>query len=370
MKWILGLLCLMFLVLFHELGHFVAAKIFGVKVESFSIGFGPVLLHKKIKGTDYRLSLFPLGGYCGMKGEKDFQKAVEEKLPEIQAEKDSLYGVHPAKRALIGFSGPLFNFIFAILAFTTINLIGFDYYTYSNKIILPDATYENASTAAKDAGLLSGDEIIQIENKEISEFSQIIEQISIRPDEDIKIKVLRDGQILEFTVHSDMDKSEGSGKIGIMADTSTLTQKQSEKLNFFEALGKGFTDSFEYLSLTIKSIGILFKGVELQNAVSGPARITDMLGSTIQDGFAASTKIGIISILNLLAFISISLFFMNLLPIPVLDGGIILIAFIEMIIRKKINPRIQYYIQFIGIAFIAFLFFIGLFGDIKYFFKR
>jgi regulator of sigma E protease len=211
MKWILGLLCLMFLVLFHELGHFVAAKIFGVKVESFSIGFGPVLLHKKIKGTDYRLSLFPLGGYCGMKGEKDFQKAVEEKLPEIQAEKDSLYGVHPAKRALIGFSGPLFNFIFAIFAFTTINLIGFDYYTYSNKIILPDETYENASSAARDAGLLSGDEIIQIENKEISEFSQIIEQISIRPDEDIKIKVLRDGQILEFTVHSDMDKSEGSG---------------------------------------------------------------------------------------------------------------------------------------------------------------
>mgnify|MGYP003306465301 CR=1 FL=1 len=200
--------------------------------------------------------------------------------------------------------------------------------------------------------------------------SKITPLVAIRNYEDIKIKVLRDGQILEFTVHSDMDKSEGSGKIGIMADTSTLTQKQSEKLNFFEALGKGFTDSFEYLSLTIKSIGILFKGVELQNAVSGPARITDMLGSTIQDGFAASAKIGIISILNLLAFISISLFFMNLLPIPVLDGGIILIAFIEMILRKKINPRIQYYIQFIGIAFIAFLFFIGLFGDIKYFFKR
>ena len=118
MKWLYGLLCLFFLILFHEFGHFLAAKLFGVKVESFSVGFGPILIHKKIHGTDYRISLFPLGGYCGMKGEKDFQNAMEAKLPQIEGEKDSLYGIHPLKRALIGFAGPFFNFFFAFIAYS------------------------------------------------------------------------------------------------------------------------------------------------------------------------------------------------------------------------------------------------------------
>ena len=78
MKWLYGILCLFFLILFHEFGHFLAAKLFGVKVESFSVGFGPILLHRTIKGTDYRLSLIPLGGYCGMKGENEFREAMDK----------------------------------------------------------------------------------------------------------------------------------------------------------------------------------------------------------------------------------------------------------------------------------------------------
>ena len=97
MKWLYGILCLFFLILFHEFGHFLAALLFGVKVESFSIGFGPVLLHKNIRGTDFRLSLIPLGGYCGMKGENDFRKALEENRKEINADPDSLFGIHPLK---------------------------------------------------------------------------------------------------------------------------------------------------------------------------------------------------------------------------------------------------------------------------------
>ena len=88
-----GIIGLGFLVFFHETGHFIAARIFGVKVNAFSIGMGPVLLHKTIKGTDYRISLIPLGGYCSMNGEKDFQKAIEENLETIPAEKDSFHGI-------------------------------------------------------------------------------------------------------------------------------------------------------------------------------------------------------------------------------------------------------------------------------------
>ena len=374
MKWLYGILCLFFLILFHEFGHFLAAKLFGVKVESFSVGFGPILLHKTFKGTDYRLSLFPLGGYCGMKGEKDFKTAIEEHLPEIKAEKDSLYGVHPLKRAAIGFAGPFFNFIFAIIALSLINLIGYTYYTYSNRIILADELYaeqfaENPS-AAKLGGLQTGDLIIEINGKEITDFSEIIEEVSIRPDEDLEIKVDRNGEILSYTIHTQMDKSQGSGKLGVAADTSEKLTKHTPKYNIFTAFGRGFLDTIDMLVLTVKSIGILFKGIDLQNAVSGPARVTEMLGSTVKDGFEASARIGFVSMFNLMAVISISLFFMNLLPIPVLDGGLILIALIEAVSRKKLNPRIQYYVQFIGLAFIIFLFIIGTYSDISYFIKQ
>lgn len=367
MKWLYGILCLFFLILFHEFGHFLAAKLFGVKVESFSIGFGPILLHRKIRGTDYRLSLFPLGGYCGMKGEKDFQKALEEKLPEIKGEPNSLYGIHPFKRALIGFAGPFFNFIFAVIACAFINGIGYTYYTYSNKILITD---EVTTSVARDAGIISGDKIIKINEKEITDFSDLIEEVSVRPDEDIKITIDRDGSILEFTVHTELDKKSGSGKLGVAADTSEVLQKESPRYGFFGSIGHGFLDAIKSLSLTIKSIGILFKGVDMNNAVSGPARVTEMLGSTVKEGFSAGFKVGFVSLMSLMSIISISLFFMNLLPIPVLDGGLILIALIEIIIRRRVSPRLQYYVQFIGLAFIAFIFIIGLKGDIFYFINR
>ncbi len=367
MKWLYGLLCLFFLILFHEFGHFLAAKLFGVKVESFSIGFGPILIHKKIHGTDYRISLFPLGGYCGMKGEKDFQNAIEAKLPQIEGEKDSLYGIHPLKRALIGFAGPFFNFFFAFIAYSLISGIGYKYYTYSNSILINENI---TSSVAKDAGLESGDIITSINGKVTNDFSDLIQEISVRPDEDLILTVDRNGQNLSFNLHSEMDKATGSGKIGIAADTSKILEKESNKYSFFPALGHGFLESCNSVILTIKSICLLFKGVDLDNAVSGPARVTEMLGTTVKEGFSAGLKQGLIALLSLMAIISISLFIMNLLPIPILDGGLILIAIIEFVFHKKINPKIQYYIQFIGLAFIALLFIIGLQGDIKYFLNK
>ena len=367
MSWVYGILCLIFLIIFHEFGHLIAAKICGVKVESFSVGFGPILLHKTIKGTDYRLSLIPLGGYCGLKGEKDFQKALDEKLPEITGEKDSLYGVHPLKRAFIGFNGPFFNIILAVIGFWLINLIGYNYQTFSNQILIPDSTTENVSNIAKEAGMLSGDKIIFINDKEVKNFDDIRTEIVQRPDEDLIIKVERKGEIIEIRLHSQLDKETGSGKIGIMADTSKIIEVHTPKYNIFTAFGKGIKDTGAMIGLTYKSIGILFKGVNLKNTVSGPLRTTDMLGSTIQTGFSIDAKTGFLSLFEFVALISVSLAIMNLLPIPVLDGGLILIAIIECIFRRKVKPSIQYYIQFIGLGFILILFIIGLYGDISYF---
>lgn len=367
MRILIGLICLCFLIFFHELGHFLAAKLFKIKVESFSIGMGPILFHKTIKGTDYRLSLLPFGGYCGIKGEKDFQEALKNNYSKIEGEKDSMYGSNPFKRAAIGFAGPFFNFLFAFLAFTVIFLVGYTTYSYSNKIIIASDLDSSIQSQAGKAGLKTGDEIIKINNKKIGDFSDIIFEISKRPDEDIEISVLRDKEIIEFLVHSVLDKTSGTGKIGISADTTTLFEKEIKSKNFFLAIKDGFLESLNMTFLTLKGIFTLFKGVDLKNQVSGPARVADMIGEVVSESATQGKKAVFINLLNFMALISISLFLMNLLPIPVLDGALILFALIEGIFRIRLHPKFYYYIQFIGIFIIIIIFIIGVSGDFIYF---
>ena len=367
MSIILGILGLSFLVFFHELGHFLAARLFGVKVEAFSVGMGPVLLHHTIGDTDYRLSLIPLGGYCSMKGEHDYQTAIEENLPYIKGDKDSFYGVHPFKRLSIAFAGPFFNLFFGFIAFTVIALMGYTYYTAGTVVSMADEIYEGIESPAHAAGMQTGDDIAFIDGIQMHDFSEIAEYISTHPDKEITVTIKRFGETLDIKLHTQLDKDTGSGKIGIVSSPDSVQEKHYGPYELPEALAQGIKECAKLGTLTLKSITLLFKGVKLTNAVSGPVRITTMLGDTVKQGFAANIHIGIVSTLELLALISISLFITNLLPVPILDGGLILFALIEWISHRKINPKVLYYIQFIGIAFIGLLMTIAIAGDIKYF---
>ena len=364
MKIVLGFLFLCILVIIHELGHFIAAKLSGVEVESFSVGFGPILLHKKIGKTDYRLSLLPFGGYCGMKGEKDFQKSFDANLDHIEADSDSMYGAHPIKRIFIAFAGPFANLVTAFIAFTVIALAGYTYYSYSTKITLADEVYPDVHSAAREAGIISGDVITAVNNKPVGDFSELLMEIVSRPDEDVSVSVNRNGENLNFTVHTDFDKKSGAGKIGVVADKDSFEKRVQPPLALHEAIVKGVSDTAQGIFLTIKGIATLFKGADLKNSVSGPARVADMLGGAIKDSFSQKSAAGA---LGIAAYISISLFIMNLLPVPILDGGLILFSLIELTTRRKMSPKLLYYIQFVGIAFIALLFCAGLFSDITYF---
>lgn len=369
---IIGIIALSFIVFFHELGHFVFAKLFGVKVLSFSIGMGPILFHKTINDTDYRISLLPFGGYCGMEGENDFKKAIEENLTSFPKNKTSLYGVHPIKRALIAFAGPFFNFLLAIIAFTIINITGYEYFTLSNKILIPeDLTIESP---ARNAGIKSGDKIIQINNQKVETFNDIYEIVSIRPKELLTIKVIRNQSNIDteliFEVKTLINEKQGNGILGIIGDNSTYQKTHTKTYSFFPALYHGTIQMFEMCQKTIKSLGILFKGIDITSAVSGPARVTSILGDAVSNGFKVGFNEGLCSTLELISLISISLGIMNLLPIPILDGGIILFALITFIFKKEISPKTQYKIQLIGIVFIAILFVIGTTGDIRYFIEK
>lgn len=363
LKIIYGLFILGTIVFIHELGHFIAAKLSGVKVEAFSIGMGPVLFHKKIADVDWRLSLLPVGGYCSMKGEK----FSDEDGVEFIRDGDSLYGVHPIKRAFIAFAGPLSNLLLTFFSFFLIALIGFTYWAASSRIILANEVYPELYSPAAIAGLKTGDVITQINGKKIEDFSELYTFVALHPDEDLLITVLRDDEELVFTVHSDLDKNTGAGKIGVVSDSKTTIKRQAKTYGFFGSIVQGAKETFSIFRASIKGLQSLFKGVKVTQAVSGPASITTMLGDTVQSAFSADFRTGLSSILNFVALISISLFIMNLLPIPILDGGLILISLIEMIFCTSISPKLRNRVQYIGLAFIAFLFIIAMIGDFNYF---
>lgn len=436
-KILLGLVALGVVVIVHELGHFLAARLSGVDVESFSVGWGPVLLRKKIGATEYRLSALPLGGYCGLKGDHAFTEALEKKLDAIPREPGSFYSAHPLKRIFIAFSGPFANLLFAFLALAAVSAVGYSYETYDNRITLSSLYDGTAGLPADKAGLQEGDRILTLDGKEIRNYSDIQQFISIHPDEKIAVEIERNGQKLSSVLIPALDKKTGSGKIGIypyvplligsvqegsaaesaglkLGDTitavngnpvahfmqfSSLIADKPEQIKvsvdrngialdftlvlvygesgtaesgirwktnkvtvegtgFLDSAKNGFIETGKTISLTVKSVGLLFRGVDLGEAVSGPVRITMMLGEV-----ASSSLVGVT---ELLSIICVSLFLMNLLPVPILDGGLILFAAIEMVFRRPLKPKTLYYVQFIGVAFILFLFIFALFGDIQY----
>lgn len=448
-KIIIGIIILSIMVFIHELGHFIAAKLSGVIVESFSIGWGPVIFKKKIGATEYRLSAIPMGGYCGMKGEQAFKEAIVQKLSAIPKEEGGLYSVHPFKRILIAFAGPFANYASAVLAMAIVSAIGSTYYTTSNRIAPVYYYNKTDNSPAREAGLEMGDKIISINGTKTETFADIVKLVVPEAESEISVQIERNGEIITKKITPKLDKATGAGVIGFYpyipvelsgvtsssaADIAglktgdkiikvnnseinntkdlyfmleTLEEKTAEftierggeelrktislirtnggidlgitvktvkvdvpGTGFFKSITNGFVLTHKTLILTFKSLSLLFKGIDLKQAVSGPLRITHILGDVAEQGFRESFLTGISDILNFISLISISLFIMNLLPIPILDGGLILFAFLELILQKQINPRILYYVQFIGIAFIGIVFLFALWGDFWFFFGK
>ena len=449
LKFLIGLPVLGIVVFIHELGHFLVAKLCGVEVESFSLGWGPALLRKKIGSTEYRLSAIPLGGYCGMKGEHAFREAYENKLSSIPQEPGSLFSVHPFKRILIAFAGPFANLLLAAAALAAVSALGQSYYTTDNRIVPVYCLDPEDNSPARAAGLQIGDRIVQINGEKTNYFSDIQHVISLHPEEELTLIVERGNERLTKTIRPVLNKKTGAGQAGIYrympleaasvrrdsaADIAgikqgdiitgvegtpldnrmalvyffkTYTQKTAlfellrggerielpvnlirtedgsidlgiqwpfitvteEGTGFLASLQRGLGRTGELLAVTVKSLGLLFRGVNITEAVAGPVRISSMIGSMAADGFKEDARAGVVNVAEIVAVICVSLFLMNLLPIPILDGGLIFTAFIECVVRRQIPPRVLYYMQFIGVAFIAVLFFFALWADILYIVK-
>ncbi|MDR0374576.1 MAG: site-2 protease family protein [Treponema sp.] len=445
LKILLGLVGLGIVVIVHELGHFIAARLTGIDVEAFSIGWGKPILKKQIGAVEYRLGMFPLGGYCKMRGENEFEEAYKNNQSAISPIKGTFFGAKPWQRIMVAFAGPFFNLVFAALVFSIIWGVGFTTLSVENRIVLAsDVVGEAMAFPANAAGLESGDRIIAIDGAPVETFGDIREKIATNPEKTLSLKVERGGSIQDMSITPNLDENTGAGTIGVYywldpvvnevtqaspAEVAGLKQGdrilkingrdiaysvamipvlqehpqtlavdferdgvtartelqpvysdegadlgfsfqmleyRTPRLSPFAAISKGLSEAWKTLAVSVKSFALLFKGIDLTQAVSGPVRITYMLGDVATAGFSASFADGIRNMADFLCLISIALCVMNLLPLPVLDGGLIAIFIIEIFKRGPLNPKFISIFQTVGVVLIFALMLFAVFGDVLY----
>jgi regulator of sigma E protease len=220
-------------------------------------------------------------------------------------------------------------------------------------------------SAAHIAGLAEGDRILSVNGRDIPHTRLFYAIVQESPGQTFSLVCDRNGQIFQtrYVPHSD-----AAGRLDLGFSFKS-TQYSSRESGVLSCLRRGVSETFQTLAITVKSLGLLFRGIDLSQAVSGPLRITYFVGEVATQGFSKNFKSGVTSILNFLSLLSVALFFMNLLPIPALDGGLILLFLIEGLRGKALAPRFVSRYQFVGIFCILLLVVLATMSDVFYFFK-
>lgn len=440
----LGLIGLALLVLIHEYGHFVCARLVGIHVEVFSVGFGPKLWKKNVKGVEYAISAIPLGGYCKMAGET----LVDGQEPKPG---DMYYG-HPWRRAIAVLGGPLFSFLSAWVFFVlaaplprmvdntpsrivvqldlvkqahgqTFGFVDGDTITAvdGEKVTRFDEVYRKIVAGAKKkitfdilrqghniqlrampillpdgqgflplmpwyapviddiipgqpahrAGLLVGDLILTINGEKVENTAQLSAKIA-QSKGPVILTVQRGTEIKEIGVDPDFDEERQRRTIGVFLGQRQLSMVPgSSILQMFDNGSKTF---FSSMALYLHGLGNLFRGVNPLRALSGPVQNTYIIGevakTTVSVDAQGNQTWSLYNILTLLAFISLALGIMNLLPIPLLDGGLLVLYAIEALRGKYLTPRGMQLYQYVGLSFIAVLFILALGSDVFFILRK
>ncbi len=338
------------LIFFHELGHFLVAKYFGVKVEKFSLGFGSKLLGKKIGDTEYLISTVPLGGYVKLLGE-DGEEA--ETLTPEEARR-AFHNQHVLKRIAIVAAGPLFNLLLAWFLYCGLFLVSGSY-EMSTQIgqVRPDSP-------AHKAGLLKGDEIVAVQGRAIRNWPEIKKTVQQNGGQPMTVTVRRGDKFLSVTLIPErmvekniFGEEVKSAMIGIVASGDF---KKTE-LGPWEALQEGTMKSWEIVKVTCLTIVKLLQGVVPLKTIGGPIMIGQLTGQVAQENFSY--------LIPLLAIISINLGVLNLLPVPILDGGLIIFLLIELLIGKPISLKKRDVAQKVGLFLLAVLIVVVTINDLS-----
>jgi len=311
-----------FLILIHEGGHFIVAKLCKVKVNEFAIGFGPTIWKSKNTETKYALRLIPLGGFVSMEGEE-----------EASDKEGSFSKTSISKRIAIVAAGGVVNIVFGLVVyFILVTSIG---NFVSQKIDIVEQEY-----GAAKAGVMAGDEIIKINNKKIRNKSDIDEVVQNSKGEEVVITVKRDDTLLDINVKPTVVELEGRGMYYLLG----IQFKRAEN-NFVNNVYYGFWDTVDFSLSIVDSLKMMFTGNVTADQLMGPVGISGVVADTEK----------VSEFIYILAVISLSLGVTNLLPFPPLDGGKIVIYLIEAIRRKPLKQNIEASIQMAGFAILICL---------------
>jgi len=349
---VIGIIVVLGILIFvHESGHFIAAKIMGVRVEKFSMGFGPKLLAKRAGKTEYRLSLIPLGGYVKLAGEQmDEQKA---------AEPWEFFGKKPWRRAIILAAGPFMNFLLAWVIFSSVLYLGSPVY----KAVIGEV---KAGEPAQTAGLIPGDKVLFIDDKRIENWPGLAATIYQSPGEKLSFNIERDGRIINLDItpriEDEIDPLKGKvskGLIGILPDAEEIYYHR-EPLP--AALIKGTGQTLTLTKMIYIGLWRMVSGKISVRHLGGPILIAQLTAQQI--------KIGLLPLLTFLALISVNLAVINLLPIPILDGGHLMFLAAEKIKGRPLSVKAQELAQMVGLYILVAIMLFATYNDIMRAFVR
>jgi regulator of sigma E protease len=358
-----------FLVYFHELGHYLTARLFKVSVEKFSIGFGkPISQWKSKNGTIWSLGRIPLGGYV------KFSEIDNRKNGVIShtENNDVLFTKIPVlQRILVVLAGPIFNFIFAIAIFASLS---FTLGSYKVESIV--GTVLEGSPADK-AGFLVGDKILSMNNVNVSDFNDLRRYIALRGDTDILTEIYRNEARIELIIKPERKFEKDliggiseTGKIGIgLSEPLVITRLE---YNLFEAIAYGFEELISSISMTGYYVGRVIKGEEDGKQLGSIIKIATISGKVAVDAINENTPITVrlrelsIRLLTIGASLSVAFGVANLMPIPMLDGGHLVYYGYEAIAGRPLSQKKQEMGFQLGLVILFTLFIVLTLNDISY----
>lgn len=346
------------LVFVHEMGHYLIARWNGVRVERFSIGFGPEMFGWDDKhGTRWKVSWLPLGGYVAFFGDASEASTPDrEALDAMTADEREVAFQYKKlwQRAAIVAAGPLANFLFAIAALAVL------FYMYGRPFTPPIIDSVAAGSAAEAAGMLAGDRIIEIDGSAIERFEDIEPLIVMRADEPVKVHILREREVLELLatpqLREEVDRfgnKQRMGRLGVARARNPEYTQHGVVMSTYYAVDRVGS----MVSMTLQGLGQMIMGTRGADDLGGPIRIAQLSGQISELGFIALVQFAVL--------LSVNLGLLNLFPVPMLDGGHLLYYGFEAVRGKPLAEKIQEFGFRIGLAMILVLMVFATWNDLS-----
>lgn len=354
------------LVFVHELGHFAVARLSGVQVETFSVGFGKQLWARKDKkGTTWKICVVPLGGYCQFLGDADESSSTSDETVNNLSEEQKKVAFpfqNPFKKLAIVLAGPGANYLFAILVFTGI-------FYFVGKIVFPPVVGEVfKDSAAEAAGIIPNDRILTINGHDIAHFDDIRKEVDLITDGQATVELMRSGQKLTLSFPlKEIEVKEFDGKTSkrpmLGVKSVNAIEVEQEDVSLWGAVKEAANETWSVTEATLRGVGQMITGKRSGEELGGIIRIAEMSGDI-------SKQSGWLDFLVFMCLLSINLGLINLFPIPVLDGGHVVLYVIEIITGKEINNRVKDALFKVGFSLIIALMVFATWNDVVRLFHR